>query len=257
MEFIKANLLNTTTQISLNSNTALASNLFNRDYLYQYYSDQFNNDLTTSVITITFGSTTSISRLALIDINLKDFTVYYNGLTANTLAITSADTTVSNYTSNADLNKYFRFSTVQVSSITIDMKKTITANQEKLLGLLVISDLELSLSKIPSASNYKPKIVPKQIVHKMSDGGARIHNVKRKFEYSLSLDYLDSSQRDLLYNLYTGDSEFNFVPFGTATSWDALLTEVVWDGSFEFYEYSDNASSSGYSGKISMKETPL
>ena len=47
-----------------------------------------------------------------------------------------------------------------------------------------------------------------------------------------------------------------FCPFGTTTSWDAILFESVWTGPFDFYEYSDNASSSGFSGKITLKETP-
>lgn len=257
MEFIKANYLNTTTQLTVNSNTGTASNLFNRDPLYQYYSDQFANDLTTSSITVTFDATTAVSRLALIDTNFKEFSFFYNGLTANSFALSNGDTTVSSYTANTDENKYFRFSTIQVSSITINAKKTITANQEKLLGILVISDLELSLTKIPAASNYKPRIVPKQVVHKLSDGGTRIHTVRRKWETQLNLDYIVAAERDVLYDLYSEGAEFNFTPFGTTTAWDGLLFECVWDGSFDFYEYSDNATSSGFSGKVSLKETPV
>lgn len=257
MEFIKANYLNTTTQLSVNSNTGTASNLFNRDSLYQYYSDQFANDLTTSSITITFAATTAVSRIALIDTNFKEFSIFYNGATASTLTLVNGDTTASSYTGNTDVNKYFRFSTLQVSSITINAKKTITADQEKLLGLLVISDLELSLTKIPSAQSYRPKIVPKQVVHKLSDGGTRIHTVRRKWDTQINLDFIASSERDTLYNLWFNAQEFNFCPFGTTTSWDGLLFETVWDGAFDFYEYSDNAASSGFSGKISLKETPV
>jgi hypothetical protein len=257
MEFIKANYLNTTTQIAVNSNTGTVSNLFNRDKLYQYYSDQFANDLTTSSITITFDATTAVSRIALVDTNFKEFSIFYNGSTASTFTLVGGDTTVSSYTGNTDANKYFRFATLQVSSITINAKKTITVDQEKVLGLLVISDLELSLTKIPSAQSYRPKIVPKQVVHKLSDGGTRIHTVRRKWETQLNLDYIDATERDTLYDLYSNATEFNFAPFGTTTSWDGLIFESVWDGSFDFYEYSDNAASSGFSGKISLKETPV
>lgn len=257
MEFIKANLLNTTTQLSVNSNTATSSNLFNRDYLYQYYSDQFNNDLTTTSITVTFDSTTSVSRIALLDTNFKEFSIFYNGSTASTFTLLNADTTTSSYTGNTDVNKYFRFSTLQVSSITINAKKTITADQEKYLGLFMISDLNLSLSKIPNAQNYKPRLFPKQVVHKLSDGGSRIHTVRRKWETKLQLNYIQQAERDSLYDLYTAYTEFNFCPFGTTTSWDGLLFECVWDGDFDFYEYSDNATSSGFSGQISLKETPV
>jgi len=257
MEFIKANLLNTTTQITVNSNTGTVSNLFNRDYLYQWYSDQFANDLTTTSITVTFDATTSVSRISLLDTNFKEFNIYYNGATANSISISNADTTTISYTGNADTHKYFRFNTIQVSSITIDAKKTITANQEKLLGLFVVSDLDIELSIIPSANKYKPMIVPKQVVHKLSDGGTRVNTIRRKWETQFSLDYIEESERDSLYNIYSAANEFNYVPFGTATGWDAIIYECVWDGPFDFYEYSDNAASSGYSGKISLKETPV
>ena len=257
MEFIYANLINTTTQIAVNSNTGTASNLFNRDPLYQYYSDQFANDLTTSSINISFVSTTPVSRIALLDTNFKEFNIFYDGLTANSISLVGADTATSSYTNNADQYKYFRFDTIQVSSITIEAKSTITANQEKLLGTLVISDLNLSLTKIPSADKYKPRIIPKQVVHKLSDGGTRIQTVRRKWETQLKLDYISAPERDVLYDIYVSSQEFNFCPFGTATGWDGFLFECVWDGNFDFYEYSDNAASSGFSGTISMKETPV
>jgi hypothetical protein len=206
MEFIKANYLNTTTQIAVNSNTGTVSNLFNRDPFYQYYSDQFANDLTTSSITITFDATTPVSRIALIDTNFKEFSLFYNGSTASTFTLVNGDTTVSSYTANTDVNKYFRFSTIQVSSITINAKKTITADQEKVLGLLVISDLELSLTKIPNAQNYKPKINPKQVVHRLSDGGTRIHTVRRKWETNINLDFIASSE-EVFKKMMSGETK--------------------------------------------------
>lgn len=256
MEFIKANYLNTTTQISVNSNTSTVSNLFNRDLLYQYYSEALDSDLTTCSIHITFASTISVSRIAMLGMNFKEFSFFYNGSTASTFSLLNADTTVSSYTGNLDANKYFRFNTIQVSSITINAKKTIIADQEKFISLFVISDLNLALSKIPSAQSYKPRLIPKQSVHKLSDGGTRIHTFRRKWDTDLKIDYVDTTERDLLFDIYSSTDEFNFCPFGTSTSWDASMFECVWDGPFSFYEYSDNAASSGFSGVISLKETP-
>jgi hypothetical protein len=255
MEFIKANYLNTTTQISVNSNSGIASNLFNRDSIYQYYSENFNSDATTSSIEIDFGSTVSVSRIGLLDINLKEFNIFYNGLTANSISLVNADTATCNYSTNQDRNKYFSFNTIQASSITIEAKKTFIADQEKVIGLLTISDLQVEFTKIPSANSYKPRIVPKQIVHKMSDGGTRIQTVKRKWEAKINLDYISEQERENLYSLYSAGNEFNFVAFGTSTGWNGLMFETVWDGPFDFYEYSDNASSAGFSGSISLKET--
>lgn len=257
MEFLSANLINTTTQIAVNSNTSTVSNLFNRDPYFQYFSESLNNDATTSTITITFSATTSVSRIALIDTNANKFRIFYNGSTANTFALTSGDTTASNYTTNAEENKYFRFATVGCTSITLDIYNTQTANQEKRLGLLLISDLQLSMTQIPDASGYKPMIDPKQVIHKMSDGGTRIHNVRKKYAVDVSLDYLSESTRNDLKDIYDLQTEFVFVPFGTTTSWDAIQFESVWEGEFEFYEYSDNASASGFSGTVRLKETSV
>lgn len=257
MEFLKGNLINTTTQIAVNSNTTTIANLFNRDKLYQYYSDSLNSDLTTASITITFDATTAVSRIALIDTNFKEFSMFYNGATASTFAISSGDTSASSYTGNADENKFFRFTTIQCSSITINAKKTITADQEKRLGLFIISDADFALTQIPSAKSYKPKKVPKQIVHKLSDGGSRLHNISSKWSVDFSLEYLSASQRDSLFDVYDSGLEFNFCPFGTTTSWDGLIFECVWDGPFEFYQYSDNAAASGFSGRVSLEETPI
>lgn len=257
MEFLKASYLNTTTQLAVNSNTLSAANLFNRDPAYQYSSDGLDNDLTTTSIVVTFDSTLTVSRLALVDMNFKEFRVFYNGATANALTLTNADTTTSVYTGNADANKYFRFNTIQCTSITIEATKTFIANQEKFLGLLLPTDLILELSRVPSAQQYKPRLVPKQVVHKLSDGGTRIHNVKKKWETSIDLDYVSQTERDTIYdNLYSLDDAFNFCPFGTVTSWSGQIFESVWDGPFSFYEFSDNNANVGFSGKITLKETP-
>lgn len=256
MEFIEQNYLNTTTMLTLNSNTTLANYLFNPDPYYNYVSSGLNDDTTSMSITITFSSTSPVSRISLKDINLKEFKIFYDGVTANTFAITGANTTTCDYTANSDTSLYFRCSTVQCSSITLDAKKTMIANQEKVIGLFVASDLLYSLAIIPSAQNYKPVLNQKQIVHTLSDGGTRIHNVRSKFSFGISLNYLQETDRDSLKSIYNRSNPFMFCPFGTTTSWDGILFESVWTGPFDFYEYSDNASSSGFSGKITLKETP-
>lgn len=259
MDFLTANLINTTTLISVNSNTTTASNIINRDPFYQYYSDGLNSDSTYSSITITFSSTTSVSRIALLDTNAKQFSVYYNGLTASTFTLDSnGSTTTSSWTSNAYENIYMRIAnTTSVSSITVDIKTTQTTNQEKRLGLLYIGDKYYTLTQIPSAKNYDPKIEPKQIVHTLSDGGTRVHTVRRKKSAAIKLDYISQTIRDNLESIYELTSHFQFCPFGTTTSWDGFMFECVWTGTFDFYEFSDDASVSGFSGKIVLRETPF
>ena len=258
MEFLKTNLINTTTQISVNSNTTVVSNLFNRDPFYQYYSDGLNNDSTTASITITFGETTPVSRIGLIDTNIKEFDIFYNGATANAFSLTDQATTTSQFTGNADSDVYLRFATIMVSSITIDMKKTISANLEKVLGLFYVADSYYSFGKIPNAGGYKPKKVPKQIVHTLSDGGTRIHTVRSKFDLPIQLDYLTDSEVTSIRDVYDLQDSFQFCAFGTSTGWkNPVFFECVWIGAFDFFEYSDDASASGFSGSIKLKETPF
>lgn len=257
MEFLTANILNTTTMLTLSNNTTVGENLFNRDPYYQYYTDGDNFDTTTTTITITFDATTSVSRISLQDINFKEFYVFYNGATANAITIVSGDTTTLNYTGNAEVNKYFRFATLACTSISLCAKKTITANQEKVLGNLYLGDLYFSLTLFPSAKGFKPKLQPKQVLHKLSDGGSRMHNVARKWEHELDLKYTGTTQTANLLTLFNLNSEFNFCPFGTTTAWDNVFYEAIWDGPFGFYEYSDNAVVSGFSGRITLKETPF
>jgi hypothetical protein len=257
MEFLKSNLINTTTQIAVNSNTSTVSNIFNRDIYYQYFSDGLNNDATTASITITFSSTTSVSRIALMDTNAEEFRIFYNGATANAFTLLNADTTTSVYTGNTDDYKYFRFSTVAVSSITLEIKTTQTENQEKRIGLLFLSDLYHAMTRIPDSRGYKPRVDAKQVIHRMSDGGTRLHNVRKKYSLDLSVDYIERADRDSLLDIYNLQTEFNFCPFGTATSWEGILFEAVWEGDFDFYEYSDNAATSGFSGTVRLRETPV
>jgi hypothetical protein len=257
MEFIKANFINTTTMITVSNNTGLTSNIFNRDQYYQYYTDSLNSDLFTGTITITFDATTNVSRIALIDTNLKEFDIYYNGATANAFTLVNQATTSSKFTTNSDNNVMLRFATISVNSITIDMKKTQTANQEKVIGLFFVSDLIYTMGQIPNSNGYKPNLVPKQTTHTLSDGGVRLNNVRNKFDLPITLNYLSSSDVTSLRAIYDMGSAFNFAAFTTSTGWtNPVFFEGVWVGAWEFYEYSDDASSSGFSGKIRLKETP-
>lgn len=255
MEFLTQNYINTSTQISVSSNTAVASNIFNRDEYYRYASSDAASDTTTSAITVTFEETTSVSRIAMLNTNVEGFTIYYNGATANTFPL-DGDTTVSDFSGNTYENIYLRCSTaVACSSVTVEMKTTQTADQEKVLGLLYLGSLHVEVDRNPSAKSYRPKDVPKQVVHKMSDGGVRLHQVRKKKEINISLDYITESMKDDLASVFELQSPFNFAPFGTMTGWDGVLFEAVWDGPFNFYEFSDNARTSGFSGDILLKET--
>lgn len=254
MEFLYANYVNTTTQLTISSNSSVAENLFTRDPNLQYYSDGDSSDLTTTSILITFDSTMSVSRVVLKDINLKEFRLFYNGVTANSFNFTNS-TSTSYWTSNSATSLYLKCATTMVSSITLDAKATMVSGNEKVVGLLHVSDLYFDMDRLPSANDYKPSHMRKQVVHELSDGGARIHNISKKYELKMSFDYLSSSDKASLRTIYDLEVPFAFCPFGTATSWDGIFFESVWTGPWDFDEYSDNASASGFSGSIKLKET--
>lgn len=254
MEFLSQTYLETTTQISVNSSTVTASNLLNPDVRYQYVSDAFDNDLTTTTLTITFDSTQSVDRIAIMETNAKKINVYYNGATANTFALTNP-TTVSQWTSNSATNLYLSANPVNCTSVTFDIYSTQVANSEKAVGYIYIGSNELTFPRIPNASGYKPVRDPKDVIHELSDGGTRRQLIQTKWSTKLKFQYIDESFRDDLKEVYDTLSPKVFVPFGTGTAWDGILFEANWVGNFDFYQYSVDASSSGFSGTIDLKET--
>ena len=75
MEFVLPNLFNTTTQATVDSNTAVVSNLINRDTTYQYVSDGYDGS-TVTTLPVAFDAPPNVSRIGLLNHNLKDFTIY-------------------------------------------------------------------------------------------------------------------------------------------------------------------------------------
>jgi hypothetical protein len=256
MEFVKANFINTTTQITFDSNTLTIENIFNRDPTFQYFSDGYNDDLTTTTVTIAFDETMTVDRIALMEHNLKDFTLFYNGATANTFAMsTTSDTISTSYASNSETAQYFQVTSVNCTSVTLDMKSTQVANAEKAVGFFMVSQSELDFPRIPSAGDYKPVLDPRKVRHKLSDGGNRVHREKDKWRADVKFANIEASFRDNLKAVYDQNKPFNFVPFGTTTSWDEILFESVWINNFDFYKHSDNAVNAGFTGNIKLVET--
>ena len=256
MDFLRANFINTTTQLAVNSNTLTQSNIFNSDIRRQYFSEGFNNDLTTTTIMVSFDETLSVSRIALMEANFKALNIFYNGLTANTFSFTSTSATItSQWSANSETSLYLEATAVNVTSVTFDFKSTQVANSEKAVGFIVLSNVLLNFERVPSAGDYKPKLKPKEVIHKLSDGGVRTHFVENKFETIVKFKHITETFRDNLKTVYDLHQKMIFVPFGTSTSWDKILYESVWTGSFDFFKYSDNAQASGFSGTLKIMET--
>ena len=197
-EIIRQNLVNTTTQLTMDSNTTNAANLFHRDPRRQWVSNGFNNDLTTSTITISFGTTQTISRIVLLEVNWKQVDIYYNEATANTFALTStAETTTSRWTQNSASGLYLTLNTLAVAtSVSFAVRSTQVANNEKAVGLIHISDTWFIFTRDPSAKNYLPALDPKRITHELSDGGRRVHHLADKWKADIRLQAIPLAFKD-------------------------------------------------------------
>lgn len=255
MEFIKANLITDEDLITVDSNTETAINMINPDKIFQYITTGYDDDNTTASITISFGQTISIDRIALLNHNLKDYTLFYNGATANTFSLTGGDTSTSSYSSNSETSQYFVSSSIDCTSVTLDMKKTMQADSDKAVGLFVLSESELEFPRIPSSKNYKIEQASEEITHRLSDGGVRVHTIQGKWNAKIKFKYIERSFVDDLKDIYDQKTSFIFVPFGTTTSWDEVIFDSVWTGDFDFFEFSDDAVNAGYKGSIRLYET--
>lgn len=256
MELLKASYINTTTAIVVNSNTQTAEYIMNPDISFQYVSSGFNNDATTATLKINFSETLTVSRIALLGINLREFDLFYNGVTANAFAMTAtSSTTTSKWTSNSESALYITVAPVACTSVSLDMKKTMVANSEKAVGYMVVSQERIDFTRIPSAKNYTPLLETQEVTHKLSDGNTRLQVIADRWKATVKLEYISESFRNSLRSIYNLHESHIFVPFGTTTSWDQVIFPCVWQGPFDFYKFSDNAPSAGFEGMIKLLET--
>ncbi len=259
MELLRKNFANTTTQFTVSEETATVANVMMSDPRFQWATSTFTDDATTASMRIAFDVTTAVDRIALVGHNLKTFKIFYNDVTANVFSLESgAGTSTANFSTNSSTSQYFKVPTaVNCTSITIDMTSTITPNQNKAIGYLVVSEKITSFSgRVPSANNYKPALNTQAVVHQLSDGGTRIQTVEDKWGVKLGFDFLDRTARDELRTIFDDHDEIVFAAFGTTSGWDGLVFPCVWLGGFDFYAFSDNASDSGFSGTLTLVETP-
>lgn len=255
MEFLKANFIDTTTAIAVNSNTATSENILTRDLSFQYQSSGFNNDATTTTVTISFSETLTVSRIAMLGTNVKAMNWFYNGMTANTFAFsTTAATTTSQFSANSETSMYFQCTPVACTSVSFDLTSTQVANSEKAVGYLYIGQEYIDFPLLPSAKDYKPSIDTKDVTHELSDGRVRIQTIGTVHSAAIKLNHISASFRNSLRDVYDLHQSFVFVAFGTSTAWDEFLFPCVWDGPFEFLTYADNFSAAGFTGTIRLRE---
>lgn len=258
MEMLWQNFFNTSTLAVLDSNTAGAAYLFDRRPTRKYISVGYANDLTQTTIKVAFDSTQTVSRVILQNVNWKEFRVFYNGTTASTLALTTTcGTTASYWTGNSETSLYLMFTDTAMTSLSIDIKKTIVADEEKKCGQLIISDQQFQFTRNPDKGGLTPEMRPKEITHTMSDGGTVVFRIRDKIQYALSGTHRLSSEITGLRAVYDTKLPLVFVPFPTGTSWDGQAYEMNWVGGFNVgLKPSDNYTEVGYDFRINLEESP-
>lgn len=246
MEFLHENLINTTTQIKVSSSSDSTGLLFDKNPRKKYSTNGFNSN-TSTLISIEFGSATIIDHVILQNHNLKQFRVFFNSATANSLF------TVVN---NSATSTYHAFATTTVSSIQLQVDDTMSGATEKTLGEFMITRRDVSaFERNPSTDNFDVKIDRKQVRVEMPDGGIHLFNIQDKYKAKIKFKFITTSFRDNLLSIYNTALPTVFVPFPTGTGWSGQAHEVVWTGDFDF-QHSDNAKSQGYDGTINIEETP-
>lgn len=245
MEFLSANLLNTSTQLHVESNLVTAPYLFDRSVSLGYSSDGFIG-ATTTVISVEFDAATVLSHILIQNHNMKNFRLFYNSVTANSLEV---------ITSNSATSSYFLVNSVTVSSIQLQIDATMLGTDEKQVGELVLSERLIQFERNPTQSQWNPTVFRKQIEYEMPDGGTSVFNVKDKYRTTMSWEFITSSFRDSLFSIYEDAVPLYFLPFPTTTGWDGGAYESVWTGDFDF-KHATNDKQQGYSGSLTLKETP-
>ena len=258
MEFLRKNYIDTTTAIEVNSNTDTVSNIMNRDLTFQYASSGLNDDTTIATLKVSFDETQTVSRIALMGINVKGMNIFYDEVTANTFDLTTTgDTTVSQWVSNSETSMFLKFAAVDCTSVSFDFKTTMEADANKAIGYLLVSKEHMTFDRVPNAFNYQPTIEPTNVVHTLSDGGTRVQTLAEKRSVKVGLNYITTSFKNKLKNVYDLHDEIVFCAFGTTTGWDEVLFQCSWINGFEFERFSDNAAAAGFEGSILLKETTL
>lgn len=247
MIFSRQTYFNTTTIVFVDSGTATVANLIDRKASTQYETIGFDDDLTTAAIILSFDATQSISNIILLNHNVADLAITYDTNTALT--------TIS---SNLDASLYISFPTITTDKINLFLAGTIIADEEKKIGEFIVSDLlyDFATDRLPAADNYNPEINKRQAVQRMSDGGVTLYNIAEKFKTKIGLDFVPTATEISLKSVFDNVLPVNFIPFETTSSWNGDIYEVNWTGKYNFLKFSDNLRGNGFTGEITLEETP-
>lgn len=245
MEFYRSNLYNTTTMITVAAgNTATIEFLFDRNKSSQHVSVGYPGNTSTTVL-ITFANPTVISNVLLLNHNLETVQAWYDGNPANNIGLAF---------NNSETSTYFNINSVTVSTVTVSLGNTMDGG-EKSIGEIIVTEKLTRFERNPTIDRFTPMFDRKQILHEMPDGGVVAYNIKDKYTAKLGWEFITSSFRDTLLDIYQSGDPVIFAPEPTTTGWAGEEFEMIWTGDFDF-KHSTNDKRQGYSGTITLRETP-
>ena len=178
-----------------------------------YWRSVGSTDLITETITLTFASAT-IDRVILLDHNFKDFNIKYlsGGTYTHFSSVTGISGSMANITETAFAydTAYYEVASVTTTSIQITVLKTQTANEEKYLNQVIVTNELGTLSGYPQIKNteFDRNLRKKE----MLSGKVLVLKSEESFKVDLDFkDYPPSLSADIALMMSLYDREINFL----------------------------------------------
>jgi hypothetical protein len=198
--------------------------------VYTRWESVGSNDVTVETITITLNESKTIDRLLLLEMNLKDYDVkYHNGAMfvafTNVVGVNGLAKSGITETAQALPSYYYEFDSVTTDQIQITMNTTQTANDEKYINGVVVTEeigtLEGFPRVKPSSSRNETKVKTlsrKYIVQKTYETSEiRITFKTHPFQNDL----------DIIETLFNREDTFLVYPCGGRTGTDYFKIEQI------------------------------
>ncbi len=192
------------------SNTA-AQNLCLGTNKYFKWISSGSNDATTETLTITFASSVEISRIFIVNHNLKAFTVKYGaGAGSNFSGVTGMDSYSESKiqeTIFARNTAYYEFTPVTTNRLILTMTTTQTANADKFVGQIIATNEIGTLTGFPKLSG----VALDRNAQKEKAISGRLHVQKGYEAVNFDLDlsnYPYQTDIDILDGLHDGEDPF-------------------------------------------------
>jgi len=217
----------------------------------QFVTSGANSDATTFEVTISFfeggvSQTRAIDSLFLLNHNLKTWTLYYwNGSSWVSATSQAADATASRYST---------FGSVSTTQVKLSATATMTTNQEKAIGEIVLCGVALAADDL-SSYDTKWREKTKEIV--LGDGA--IHRVitravsgrNGRYEARCRWSYLSKAMRDNFKALKEAGQPFLWQPESVNVPEEVYY--VHWTNAWDD-KYMSNYKGAGYEVVVDLKE---